>query len=189
MRQRLDLSSAAFAGFSVLYPVIAIVLIHAAGPGAALVLLLVVLGARIALPALQNVPISLGIALLPVLAAVAAVGAFDRPLAIRLYPVFMNAAMLSVFAVTLWRPPSMIERFARIVAPDLPQSGVRYTYKVTIVWVVFFALNGAVAMWSALQSGWAMWTLYNGFLSYVAAGALFLGEYLVRRRMLRRLHP
>jgi uncharacterized membrane protein len=189
MRQRLDLSSAAFAGFSVLYPVIAIVLIRAAGPGAALVLLLVVLAARIALPALQSVPMSIGLALLPVLAAVAAVGVFDRPLAIRLYPVFMNVAMLSVFAVTLWRPPSMIERFARILAPDLPQSGVRYTYKVTIVWVVFFALNGAVALWSALQPGWTVWTLYNGFLSYVAAGALFLGEFLVRRHMLRQRSP
>jgi uncharacterized membrane protein len=93
----------------------------------ALVVLLVVLGARIALPALQNVPISLGMALLPVLVAVAAVGAFDRPLAIRLYPVFMNAAMLSVFAVTLWRPPSMIERFARILdSRPSPERGPLY---------------------------------------------------------------
>jgi uncharacterized membrane protein len=186
MPQRRDFSSAAFAGFSALYPVIAIVLIHAAGPGAALLLLLVVLGARIALPMMQSVPMSLGLALLPVLAAVGTVGAFDRSLAVRLYPVFMNAAMLSVFAVTLWHPPSMIERFARILDPDLPPSGIRYTYKVTIVWIVFFALNGAVALWSALRPGWAVWTLYNGFLSYVAAGAVLFGEYLVRRRVLKR---
>jgi uncharacterized membrane protein len=185
MPKRLNLSSAAFAGFSLLYPVIAIVLVHTAGPGAALVVLLVVLAGRVAFPALQSVPASLGLALLPVLAAVAAVGVFDRPLAIRLYPVFMNAAMLSVFAVTLWRPPSMIERFARVLDPDLPQSGVRYTYKVTIVWVAFFALNGAVALWTVLQPGWTAWTLYNGLLSYVAAGLLFLGEYIVRRRAMR----
>ncbi|MGD0142126.1 MAG: hypothetical protein ABSC92_03115 [Rhizomicrobium sp.] len=189
MPRRLDISSAAFAGFSVLYPIIAIALIHAEGPGAALVVLLVVLCARLAVPVLQNVPVSLGLALLPVLAAVAAVGAFDRPLAVRLYPVFMNAAMLSVFAVTLWRPPSMIERFARILVPDLPQSGIRYTYRVTIVWIAFFALNGAIALWSALQPGWTAWTLYNGFLSYAAAGVLFIGEYFVRRRVLRRHRP
>jgi uncharacterized membrane protein len=186
MPKGLNLSSAIFAGFSLLYPVIAIALVHAAGPGAALVLLLVVLGARAALPGLQDVPASLGLALLPVLAAVAAIGAFDRALAVRLYPVFMNAAMLSVFAITLWRPPSMIERFARILDPDLPQSGVRYTYNVTIVWVLFFALNGAVALWTVLQPGWFAWTVYNGLLSYIAAGLLFLGEYIVRRRVMRR---
>ena len=186
MPKRLNLSSAVFAGFSLLYPVIAIAVVHTVGPGAALVVLLVVLAGRVALPALQSVPASLGLALLPVLAAVAAVGAFDRPLAIRLYPVFMNAAMLSVFAVTLWRPPSMIERFARVFDPDLPQGGVRYTYNVTIIWVAFFALNGAVALWTVLQPGWTAWTLYNGFLSYVAAGLLFLGEYIVRRRVMRK---
>jgi uncharacterized membrane protein len=185
MSKRLNLSSAVFAGFSLLYPVIAIVLVHAAGPGSALVVLLLVLAARVALPSLQSVPASLGIALLPVLAAVAAVGVFDRPLAVRLYPVFMNAAMLSVFAVTLWRPPSMIERFARVLDPDLPPSGVRYTYKVTIVWIAFFALNGAIALWTVLQPGWAMWSLYNGLVSYVAAGMLLLGEYIVRLRVMR----
>jgi len=185
MLKRLNLSSAVFAGFSLFYPVIAIVLIHAQGAGAALIVLLIMLGARIGLPILHSVPVSLGFALLPVLAAVAAVGAVDRPLAVRLYPVFMNVAMLNAFAVTLWRPPSMIERFARILQPDLSQNGVRYTYKVTIVWVVFFALNGAIALWSALQPGWTAWTLYNGFLSYIAAGALFIGEYLVRRHLVR----
>jgi uncharacterized membrane protein len=134
---------------------------------------------------LPSVPASLGLALLPVLVAIAAVGAFDRPLAVRLYPAFMNAAMLSVFAVTLWKPPSMIERFARVLDPDLPESGVRYTRKVTIVWIGFFALNGAIALWTVLQPGWAAWTLYNGFLSYVAAGLLFVGEYFVRQRVMR----
>jgi uncharacterized membrane protein len=186
MPKGLNLSSAVFAGFSVLYPVIAIVLVHAAGPGAALILLLVVLGVRAVLPGLRGVPASLGLALLPVLAAVAAIGAFDRSLAVRLYPVFMNAAMLSVFAVTLWQPPSMVERFARILDPDLPPSGVRYTYNVTIVWILFFAINGSVALWTVLQPGWVAWTLYNGLLSYIAAGVLFAGEYIVRRRVMRR---
>jgi len=185
MSKGLNLSSAVFAGVSLLYPAFAIVLVHTIGPGTALLVLLVVLLARVTLPGLPSVPASLGLALLPVLVAIAAVGAFDRPLAVRLYPVFMNAAMLSVFAVTLWKPPSMIERFARVLDPDLPESGVRYTRKVTIVWVGFFTLNGAIALWTVLQPGWAAWTLYNGFLSYVAAGLLFVGEYFVRQRVMR----
>jgi uncharacterized membrane protein len=58
---------------------------------------------------------------------------------------------------------------------------VRYTYKVTIIWIGFFALNGAIALWSVLQPGWTAWTLYNGFISYVAVGVLFAGEYVVRK--------
>ncbi len=98
----------------------------------------------------------------------------------------MNAAMLAVFASTLWKPPSMAERFARIFDADLPESGVRYTRKVTEVWIVFFAANGAIALWSVLQPGWGAWLLYNGFISYVAAGLLFAIEFAVRRYARRR---
>jgi uncharacterized membrane protein len=99
---------------------------------------------------------------------------------LRLYPAFMNAAMLLAFAQTLISPPSMIERFARLVEPDLPESGVRYTRAVTWIWVGFFIVNGAIAGYTAVYSSWETWTLYNGVVAYVAMGALFLGEFLVR---------
>ncbi|HEX3675561.1 MAG TPA: hypothetical protein VHU87_14920 [Rhizomicrobium sp.] len=183
MPKRLDLTSAIFAGFSLLYPLIVIVAMRTVGPGAALAAVLVLLAARLAVPLLRGVPLSLSLALLPVLAGMAAVATFDRALSMRLYPVFMNASMLAAFAATLWKPPSMIERFARVFEPNLPESGVRYTRKVTYVWVGFFALNGAVALWSALQPGWTVWAIYNGVIAYCVAGLLFAGEYLVRRRV------
>jgi uncharacterized membrane protein len=160
---------------------------RAVGPGPTLSLLLVFLAARLVLPARSGVPLSMTIAILPVLGCVAAVAAFNRELSIRLYPVFMNAAMLAAFAATLLKPPSMAERFARIFEPDLPESGVRYTRAVTMVWVGFFFLNGAIALWSVLQPGWTAWLVYNGFIAYVAAGLLFATEYLVRQRVRRRL--
>jgi uncharacterized membrane protein len=186
MPNRLDLPSAILAGFSVLYPLIAIAAVHTIGPAAAVAIIIVLLGARLLLPVLRGLPLSLSLALLPVLVAIAAIASFDRPLSVRLYPVFMNAAMLAAFATTLWKPPSMIERFARMFEPDLPQSGVRYTRKVTFVWVGFFLLNGALALWSALQPGWSIWVLYNGFVAYLAAGILFAGEYIVRQNVRRR---
>jgi uncharacterized membrane protein len=132
------------------------------------------------LPVLRHVPLALTAALIPVLAAMALVGFFDRPLSIRLYPVFMNGALLVAFAVSLLRPPTIIERFARGMEPDLPPEGVRYARNVTLVWVAFFVANGSIALWTVLQPGWGPWLLYNGFISYVAAGLLFAGEYLVR---------
>ncbi|HEX4081058.1 MAG TPA: hypothetical protein VHX61_19520 [Rhizomicrobium sp.] len=185
MPERFDLSSALFAVFSLLYPLIAVATVRAFGPGAALFVLLSGLGLRLVAPVSQAVPVSLGLSVMLVFAAIVAVGTFDRQLSVRLYPVFMNVAMLAAFALTLRRPPSMVERFARIFEPDLPPSGVRYTYRVTTVWVGFFALNGAVALWSALQPGWAAWTLYNGVISYIAVGTLIAGEYAIRRLVRR----
>jgi hypothetical protein len=40
-------------------------------------------------------------------------------LPLKLYPVLVNAVLLSVFAYSLISPPSMIERFARIRKPNL----------------------------------------------------------------------
>jgi uncharacterized membrane protein len=189
MKKKFDPANATFAIFSILYPLIAVVTIRTLGPGAALVLLIGMLLARLLLPVLRGVPLSLGLVLLPVLIAVVAMSFFDGELSVRLYPVFVNLAMLVSFAVTLWRPPSMIERFARVVEPDLPEQGVRYTYKVTIVWAAFFAVNGSIALWSVLQPGWTIWTVYNGFVAYVAAGLLFGIEYLVRQLVIQRRGP
>jgi len=172
--------------FSVLYPLIAVVLLRTVGPAAAVALVLILLVARLVVPVLRGVPLSLTLALVPVIAAMAVVAVFDQALAIRLYPVFMNLAMLAAFGATLVAPPTMAERFARSIEPDLPPEGVRYTRIVTEVWAAFFCLNGAIALWTALQPGWNAWLVYNGFIAYAAAGLLFLGEYLVRHRVRRR---
>jgi len=108
------------------------------------------------------------------------VALYDHELSVRLYPALMNASMLAAFAQTLWRGPSMIERFARLAEPNLPESGVRYTRLVTWVWVVFFIVNGAIAAWTAFYADWPLWTLYNGLIAYIAMGVLFAGEWLVR---------
>jgi uncharacterized membrane protein len=67
--------------------------------------------------------------------------------------------------------------------PDLDPHGVRYTRSVTLIWVGFFAINGSVALWTAVWGSWAAWTLYNGALAYLLAGLLLGGEYLVRQRV------
>lgn len=104
---------------------------------------------------------------------------------LKLYPVMMNIGALMIFALTLWRPPSMIERFARLVEPDLPETGVRWTRQVTKVWCGFFALNGLIALATVYLTSTQVWVWYNGFLSYVFMGILLLSEYLLRKRQMR----
>ena len=102
---------------------------------------------------------------------------------LRYYPVLINLAMLGVFASSLWRGQSLIERLARLTEPDLPESGVVYTRRVTQVWCGFFIVNGSIALWTALYASWANWTLYNGLIAYVLMGLLMAGEWILRQRI------
>ncbi len=98
-----------------------------------------------------------------------------------LNPVLVNVALLASFGFSLFRGPSMIERFARLQVDELAPAGVRYCRKVTIIWCVFFVLNGTLALWTVLYASLEVWTLYNGLLSYVFIGILFGLEWLYRK--------
>ena len=121
-------------------------------------------------------------------AAVLAVAAWWQgdALAVKLYPVLVNAVLLAVFGISLRHPPSAVERLARMTEPDLPPSGVRYTRKVTAVWCVFFVANGAAAAYTAAFSSDATWALYNGLIAYVLMGCLMGAEWMVRQLVKRR---
>jgi uncharacterized membrane protein len=106
----------------------------------------------------------------------------NHGLPLKLYPVLVNAVMLTLFAASLYHPPSVIERLARLRHPDLPPSAVAYTRRVTMVWCGFFVLNGALALYTAMFATDAVWALYNGFIAYLLMGALFAAEWLVRPR-------
>ena len=99
------------------------------------------------------------------------------------YPVVINLTMLLIFAASLVRPPSAIEQLARLSEPDLPDSGVTYTRRVTWVWCCFFVINGSIAWYTAADGNMEIWALYNGLIAYVAMGALFGVEWLIRRRV------
>lgn len=102
---------------------------------------------------------------------------------IKLYPVAVNGFMLLMFGASLIHPPSAIERLARLSEPDLPEVAIAYTRKVTVVWCLFFVLNGSIALGTAIWGTDAQWTLYNGGISYVLMGVIALVEWLVRRRV------
>ena len=102
----------------------------------------------------------------------------DIPVLLQYYPVAMNIFML--------RPPSIIERIARLSNPDLPETAVAYTRKVTMVWCAFFVFNGSMALYTTLSTSLGFWAVYNTLVSYSLMGFLFAGEFLVRRIVKRR---
>lgn len=121
---------------------------------------------------------------------VAAVGfAANSEVVLRLYPVAVNAIFLALFAFSLRHPPSVVERIARRQDPGLSPAGVRYSFRVTQVWCLFFLVNGGIALYTAFASSREVWAWYNGVIAYVLIAAMFSGEWVIRRRVLARERP
>jgi uncharacterized membrane protein len=123
-------------------------------------------------------------------AMVLAVASFwgNQVMPLKLYPLLVNVVMLCVFSISLVYPPSVIERLARLHEPDLPPTGVAYTRRVTQVWCGFFVVNGGISLLTVFWATDAGWALYNGLISYLLMGVLFVGEWLLRKRMKARVH-
>lgn len=100
------------------------------------------------------------------------------------YPVLVNLALLTVFAFSLVRGVPVIEQLARLTNRNFPASAVPYTRKLTFIWCVFFVLNGSIAAWTVLENNLYYWSLWNGCLSYICIGCLFLGEIAYRKLIL-----
>lgn len=106
--------------------------------------------------------------------------------AVLYYPVLVNVALLGMFAASLVKPPSLVERLARLRDPELSPAAVAYTRRVTIAWVVFFALNGGIALYTVLWTPLATWAWYNGFIVYLLIAAMFGVELLIRSVVIRK---
>ena len=105
------------------------------------------------------------------------------------YPLAVSLALLCLFGWSLTRPMSLVERLARLQDPALLPAAIGYTRRVTQVWCGFFVINGALAAFTIWHGDLALWSLYNGLISYALMGGLMGAEYLVRRRLLKRLAP
>jgi uncharacterized membrane protein len=170
-----------------LYPLIVYFGLPLAPPGALILVGLALIGLRLAgMRRLAQFRIWAKAFLLAALGLVA-LSALSPRLAVMAYPVAVSLSVAGIFAVSLAFPPTVIERYARMMDPDLPPEGVAYTRKVTIVWIAFLAGNATVSAATAVWGTLAQWTLWNGLLSYLAMGTLFAGEFLVRRTIRRRV--
>jgi uncharacterized membrane protein len=164
----------------VLYPLLVYLGLAFVGPRWLAGLLLCIALGKLAFNRAMGLPIgNTGWLLLAAAIATAITLVSGSVFGLKCYPVLANGLMLILFGVSLWRPPSMIERFARLQHPDLPPTAISYTRKVTWVWCVFFAVNGSIATATIFASE-SVWALYNGFIAYVLMGALLAGEYGIR---------
>lgn len=113
--------------------------------------------------------------------------AYNDPFFLRLYPVLMTILMLIVFSLGLFFPPNIIEMLARLKFKHtkMPNHVIQYTKNVTKVWCLFFLFNGVVSTWTIFSS-LEIWTFYNGFISYLLMGSLFVSEFLYRHFVVKK---
>jgi uncharacterized membrane protein len=125
-------------------------------------------------------------AFLVVAAGLAGLAFIDTTTAARAYPVLLSLAAAGVFAVTLVRPPSLIERLALATGAASSPELQAYCRNVTLLWVAWLTINALVAGGLALSGDDRDWALWTGVISYIVSGALLCGEWLVRRSLVGR---
>ena len=110
----------------------------------------------------------------------------DSAIILKFYPLLMNIIFLAAFGITFFSPPSMIFRFATImdksIIGSLGEKRIKaYCRKVTLVWCIFFVINGSIAAWTIFSGSDVQWSVYNGGISYILMGILFAGEFIIRK--------
>jgi uncharacterized membrane protein len=78
--------------------------------------------------------------------------------------------------------------WANLVHGPLPASVARYTRNTTAAWAVFFAVITAVSLALYLWAPLPIWSAFSNFATLPLVFLMFIGEYLVRRRVLPPLH-
>lgn len=94
--------------------------------------------------------------------------------------------LCSLFGRTLLegREP-MVTYFARMIHGPLSPALQAYTRTVTKAWVIFFALMALASTLLYLLVSVEVWSMFANFFTAPLIALMFLGEYLVRRRV----HP
>jgi len=116
----------------------------------------------------------------------------NQTIFLKLYSVVISATMLIVFGSTLIFPPSIIYRFATLADKSIKTAVYhnrieKYCKKVCITWCCFFIINGSISVYTAFFASDAVWSIYNGGISYAAMGLLFAIEFIIRKRVNKKM--
>jgi len=78
----------------------------------------------------------------------------------------------------------MCTRFAALVHGTLSTSATRYTRSVTVAWTIFFAAMSGTLLLLYVAAPLAVWSVFANFCAAPLVALMFIGEYLVRHRVL-----
>ena len=113
-----------------------------------------------------------------------AVAFFGSTRSLLYYPVLVNVALCVAFSASLLSEDPLLLRFVRSRGVAMSEYAAPYLTRLTRLWASFFAISALVALWTTTAS-LEVWTVYNGFVSYLLVAALISAEWLYRRRYKR----
>lgn len=102
-----------------------------------------------------------------------------------------HAGAMSLLAITFGSTlargdaEALCSRVTRLMLPDpVDPAYMRYTWKVTLAWTVYFVTSGVVSVGLFFWGPIAVWSYFANLLTPVFVGLMFVIEYLVRVRVL-----
>lgn len=118
---------------------------------------------------------------LTVAGLLALTAAVDDPRGIYWVPAVWNGGFALVFGGSLLSGPPTIERFARLIDPDLQPEEQAWCRRWTQVWTAWFLLNIGVVSALALVADRSLWAAWCGGVVYLGMALLFSLEYVLRK--------
>lgn len=104
---------------------------------------------------------------------------FTKIHAVKFYPAVANLFIFTIFFSSLFTKETIIQKFAKAIEGELNENTKKYTRNLTIIWCVFMFINLCISVLTVGMSE-RVWAIYNGFISYIALGTLFVVEYIIR---------
>jgi uncharacterized membrane protein len=167
------------------YPLIVYFGLQHLPPGFFAIALMILLGMRygVLLPSERRIYLPI----LFIFLAYAVTAALSQSAAMLLYyPAIVNLTMSGVFLYSLRQGEPLLLRIVRARGTVISEHGPVYLYRLTGIWAAFFIVNALVSIWTTTQSI-EVWTLYNGFLSYILVGVLVGLEIIFRDYIKQRM--
>jgi uncharacterized membrane protein len=94
-------------------------------------------------------------------------------------------ALAVTFGATLWggHAQALCSRMAALLQGEASDAALmRYTWKVTLAWTIFFFLCAVVSVLLFTLGPIEVWSAFANLLTPLLLGAMFGGEYLIRLR-------
>lgn len=80
---------------------------------------------------------------------------------------------------------ALCSRIASLIIPEqLDAAYLHYTWKVTLAWTFYFAISAALSVLLFFFAPIKAWSIFANLLTPVSLGVMFVGEYLIRLRLI-----
>jgi uncharacterized membrane protein len=105
-------------------------------------------------------------------------------LTLKIYPALADMVYLVIMGTSILIPPPVvvyfINMFDKTIKDNIPAEFFnQYCRKAAIIWCVFFVFDGVVAFITVFWASDVVWGVYNGGITYVLMGLIFIGEYFI----------